>query len=279
MSVTDLMVKLRRFTVPDLPRRRSHENPKLKRERSSSLGPLDEVPAGAMEKHMCAGEMSLKHHLDQQGLYQLDGTRQIDMDCNDIQHSHRLGQGHNFNTPQPVDGRQHHPGSKGSVALTVSSYELVTLLGRKAEGASVESLDSWCRQWRQDNHSLSALSSSRPSDRRRCTIALPLPWEQGGQISSSSSSSSSSPTGSSPSFIKSGFRGNTRWSSFRVRSLFSLTCLRERVREMLEKDAQEGQGKKNKCCQRILRPPTRYCYRRGISGLPIQCAPDSMHLL
>ncbi|KAK3894174.1 hypothetical protein Pcinc_002050 [Petrolisthes cinctipes] len=271
MSVTELIVKLRRFTVPELP------ITKLRRERSSSLGLMAEVP-GAVGKQMCAGNLGRNYQLNQDLCHLERFHQQIDQDYHQIQHDHRLGRGHNFDNTQQVDGRQHHPGNRGSVALTVSPYELVTLLRRKAKDTSVESLDSWCQQWRQDNHSFPSLSS-RPSDQRRCTITLPLPWEQGGQISSSSSSSASSPTDSSVSFFKSGFRGSTRWNSFRAKSLFSLACLKERVRDMLEKDVQVGQGKKNKCCQRILRPPTRYCYRRGISGLPIQCAPDSMHLL
>ncbi|KAK4295444.1 hypothetical protein Pmani_031993 [Petrolisthes manimaculis] len=274
MSVPELIVKLRRFTVPDLPRRRNHENIKLRRERSSSLGLTAEVP-GVVGKQMSAGDLGRNYQLNQDLCHLKRSLQQIDQ----IQHDHRLERGHNFDNTQQVDGRQHHPSNRGSVALTVSPYELVTLLRRKAKDTSVESLDSWCHQWRQDNHSFPTLSS-RPSDQRRCTIALPLPWEQGGHISSSSSSSASSPTDSSVSFFKSGFRGSTRWNSFRAKSLFSLACLRERVREMLEKDVQVGQSKKNnKCCQRILRPPTRYCYRRGISGLPIQCAPDSIHLL
>lgn len=60
-------------------------------------------------------------------------------------------------------------------------------------------------------------------------------------------------------------RGNSdtrsRRSQFRrAISLFSLSCDKETERERREKVS-----------QKILRPPTRHVYRRGMSGLPIEC--------
>ncbi|KAK8388969.1 hypothetical protein O3P69_020733 [Scylla paramamosain] len=53
-----------------------------------------------------------------------------------------------------------------------------------------------------------------------------------------------------------------RRSQFRrAWSLFSLTCDKEVERERREKSQ-----------QKILRPPTRHYYRRGASGLPIECS-------
>ena len=58
----------------------------------------------------------------------------------------------------------------------------------------------------------------------------------------------------------------SRRSQFRrAISLFSLSCDKETERD-----------RRDKTPQRILRPPTRYVYRRGVSGLPIECTQRSM---
>ncbi|KAG7160897.1 uncharacterized protein LOC121875776 [Homarus americanus] len=61
--------------------------------------------------------------------------------------------------------------------------------------------------------------------------------------------------------------GRRRRSQFRrAWSLFSLSC---------DKDVQRREKSPP---QRILRPPTRRTYRRGVSGLPIQCSTNTLGL-
>lgn len=133
-------------------------------------------------------------------------------------------------------------------------------------------------------------SDNTPSRRRRSTahrrytlttLALcQLPSD----ASSPSSTASSSPTDFSESFFRSprgaerrrssGARGSPWYNLRRAWSLISVSCWREtlasheRRKELKEAKMQERKGKGPKG---ILRAPTKYCYHRGVSGLPVTC--------
>lgn len=93
------------------------------------------------------------------------------------------------------------------------------------------------------------------------SVSLPPSAQMPSDTDSTSSSTSTSTQVSS--------EGHRRRSQFRrAWSLFSLACDKEGEREGRAKSPQ----------QRILRPPTRYSYRRGISGLPIECTSTTLGL-
>lgn len=143
---------------------------------------------------------------------------------------------------------------------------------RMGGSSNVERLVDWSRQ-SPEKHSVSPSSSqdlghrhSRSKERRTerdpanerrshysTSISLPPPPKVTEQSSTETTPSTSAVTPEA--------RG--RRSQFRrAWSLFSLACDKEVERERREKSPQ----------QKILRPPTRHFYRRGLSGLPIECS-------
>lgn len=137
--------------------------------------------------------------------------------------------------------------------------------------SNVERLVDWQRKSPDrhsvsPNHSLDAShrhsrSKERRSDRdasnseRRShfstSVSLPPTSKQGSEDTSTATTPTTPPV------------TRSRRSQFRrAWSLFSLTCDKEVERDRREKSPQ----------QRILRPPTRHFYRRGLSGLPIECS-------
>ncbi|CAL4111709.1 unnamed protein product [Meganyctiphanes norvegica] len=157
---------------------------------------------------------------------------------------------------------------------------------RHAGNTSTERLMDWNRR-SNDRMNLSPsddnLERRSRSIERRCdrldhrrnhhcaSVSLPPP----NQLPSISVSDPSSPitglpsasaaiTGSSPPMSS---EGRSRKSQFRrAWSLFTVSCDKEA--EKREKSSQ----------QRILRLPTRHVYRRGMSGLPIDCTPNYLGL-
>ncbi|KAK8747132.1 hypothetical protein OTU49_016637 [Cherax quadricarinatus] len=139
--------------------------------------------------------------------------------------------------------------------------------------SSVERLVDWQRQ-SPEKHTISSSNSqdhcqrhSRSKERRTdrdslsserrshyCTsVSLPPPAKSAEQTTTVNTPTTPTVTSES--------RG--RRSQFRrAWSLFSLTCDKEVDRDRREKSPQ----------QKILRPPTRHFYRRGLSGLPIECS-------
>lgn len=140
--------------------------------------------------------------------------------------------------------------------------------------SNVERLVDWQRKSPDrhsvsPNHSLDAnhrhsRSKERRSDRdasnseRRShfstSVSLPPTSKQGSEETSTATTPTTPPVTSETRSRRSQFR--------RAWSLFSLTCDKEVERDRREKSPQ----------QRILRPPTRHFYRRGLSGLPIECS-------
>ncbi|XP_050700741.1 putative protein TPRXL [Eriocheir sinensis] len=119
---------------------------------------------------------------------------------------------------------------------------------------------------RKSSISQSPSPRHKPSNTRRSGRSLSLAERR--QLCSSSSLPTSADTESTTSrpsnaSTNASSEGRRRRSQFRrAWSLFSLTCDKEVERERREKSPQ----------QKILRPPTRYYYRRGVSGLPIECS-------
>ena len=144
-------------------------------------------------------------------------------------------------------------------------------LGSSSSG-NVERLVDWQRKSPDHPHH-SVSPSHRSADRRshsrerRCencernyqfSTGLSLPPAAS---SKQSSEESSATTPTSPPATS---ETRSRRSQFRrAWSLFSLTCDKEVEKERREKSPQQ---------QSILRPPTRHTYRRGLSGLPIECS-------
>ncbi|XP_045609571.1 uncharacterized protein [Procambarus clarkii] len=156
------------------------------------------------------------------------------------------------------------------------------ILSRTNASGNAEKLVDWQRHF-PERRSLSPSSSqeschrhSRASEKSCCrnasimerrrqfcsSVSLPpstkLPSEPGSSTTSVNSTTAHAPVST---------EGRRRRSQFRKAwSLFSLTCGKETPRR--EKSPQ----------QRILRPPTRHEYRRGLSGLPIQCSTNKLGL-
>ncbi|KAG7160898.1 uncharacterized protein LOC121875725 [Homarus americanus] len=139
---------------------------------------------------------------------------------------------------------------------------------------SVERLVDWQRQ-SSDKHTISSSNSqehshrhSRSKERRSdrdstssekrghycASVSLPPPSKSSEQNPTANTTTTTPPVTSETRGRRSQFR--------RAWSLFSLTCDKEVERDRREKSPQ----------QRILRPPTRHFYRRGLSGLPIECS-------
>ncbi|XP_066966967.1 uncharacterized protein [Macrobrachium rosenbergii] len=125
------------------------------------------------------------------------------------------------------------------------------------------------RQSRSRERRLEKESSSSSSSERRSHLS-----SSGSLLQSSKSSSvdvvTTSPTATAittPTTPPVSAEGRNRRSQFRrAWSLFSLAC---------DKEVERGGGEQRReksPQQRILRPPTRHVYRRGLSGLPIECS-------
>ncbi|KAK4303400.1 hypothetical protein Pmani_024575 [Petrolisthes manimaculis] len=173
------------------------------------------------------------------------------------------------------DRDQHHSPSPHHTSATclASPKSKPGSAHRVGSGSSVERLVDWSRQ-SPERHPLTHSSSqdlgqrhSRSKERRTdrdvtnerrshycASVSLPPPTK----------STEQSPGGSTPTSTQVAAPENRqRRSQFRrAWSLFSLACDKEVERERREKSPQ----------QRILRPPTRHFYRRGLSGLPIECS-------
>ncbi|XP_045609146.1 uncharacterized protein [Procambarus clarkii] len=159
-----------------------------------------------------------------------------------------------------------HPATAGCLTSPKSKPGAAVRLGV----TNVERLVDWQRQSpekhivssnSQDHSQRHSRSKERRSDRdstsseRRshycASVSLPPPTKSPEQNTAANATTTTTATSES--------RG--RRSQFRrAWSLFSLTCDKEVERR--EKSPQ----------QRILRPPTRHFYRRGLSGLPIECS-------
>ena len=116
------------------------------------------------------------------------------------------------------------------------------------------------RSQEKSDHSLCSCESLNKSSERRSHC------ERCSSQCSTEDSRDHSPVDPSLSNRSSGNDARSRRSQFRrAISLFSLSCDKETDRE-----------RRDKTPQRILRPPTRYVYRKGVSGLPIECTQRSM---
>ncbi|XP_050725611.1 uncharacterized protein LOC127003248 [Eriocheir sinensis] len=123
----------------------------------------------------------------------------------------------------------------------------------------------------------------RSATHRRCTLAT-LAFCQ---LPSDASSPASSPTSPSTpsdfptSFLRpssngegrrsNGSRGSPWHNLRRAWSLISVSCWRETLAQEERKKEAKMRERKRKVPKGILRPPTRYCYHRGVSGLPVSC--------
>ena len=109
----------------------------------------------------------------------------------------------------------------------------------------------------------SALRSAGSSESKD----VPAPNSPTGEAASAASGQQSTTTGL-PSGTKpnpSSTESRSRRSQFRrAISLFSLSCDKE-----TERSSSKDKGSSSQ--QKILRPPTRHFYRKGLSGLPIEC--------
>lgn len=147
---------------------------------------------------------------------------------------------------------------------------------RLTTGNTVERLVDWQRASPErlsvspSHESQARLSRSRErrSDKDSCiserrshfstSVSLPQP------SSKSAGAEPTVPTITTPTTPPVSSESRSRRSQFRrAWSLFSLTCDKE-----VERDSRREKSPQ----QRILRPPTRHFYRRGLSGLPIECS-------
>ena len=173
-----------------------------------------------------------------------------------------------YSSPGEQSGRPH----ASSVSCLTSPKSKPGSAVRLSTNSNVERLVDWSRQ-SPEKHSVSSNSSqdlghrhSRSKERRtdrdstnerrshyNTSISLPPPPKCTEQTSTETPPTTPAVTPEA--------RG--RRSQFRrAWSLFSLACDKEVERERREKSPQ----------QKILRPPTRHFYRRGLSGLPIECS-------
>lgn len=145
---------------------------------------------------------------------------------------------------------------------------------RLSVNSNVERLVDWQRQ-SPERHSISpsnsqdhshrhSRSKERRSERESTSNERRSHYSTSVSLPPSSKSSEQTPTVNTPTSPPTATpEARSRRSQFRrAWSLFSLTCDKEVERERREKSPQ----------QRILRPPTRHFYRRGLSGLPIECS-------
>lgn len=173
-----------------------------------------------------------------------------------------------YSSPGEHSGRPH----ASSVSCLTSPKSKPGSAIRLSVNSNVERLVDWSRQ-SPEKHSVSPNSSqdlghrhSRSKERRidrdstnerrshyGTSVSLPPPPKCTEQASTETPPTTPAVTPEA--------RG--RRSQFRrAWSLFSLACDKEVERERREKSPQ----------QKILRPPTRHFYRRGLSGLPIECS-------
>ncbi|XP_045136415.1 uncharacterized protein LOC123519307 [Portunus trituberculatus] len=127
----------------------------------------------------------------------------------------------------------------------------------------------------------------RSTAHRRYTLTTLALCQLPSDASSPSSTASSSPTDFSESFFRStrgaerrssGARGSPWYNLRRAWSLISVSCWRETLaREERRKELKEAKmlERKGKGPKGILRAPTKYCYHRGVSGLPVTCRAPS----
>ncbi|MPC70190.1 uncharacterized protein LOC123518611 [Portunus trituberculatus] len=174
-----------------------------------------------------------------------------------------------YSPPGEHSGRPH----ASSVSCLTSPKSKPGSAIRLNVNSNVERLVDWSRQ-SPEKHSVSPNSSqdlghrhSRSKERRTdrdstnerrshygTSISLPPPAKC--SVQSSTETPPTTPAVTTP-------EARGRRSQFRrAWSLFSLACDKEVERERREKSPQ----------QKILRPPTRHFYRRGLSGLPIECS-------
>ncbi|XP_068248112.1 uncharacterized protein [Palaemon carinicauda] len=181
-------------------------------------------------------------------------------------------------TPPPIEHGGRQARSVGCLTSPKSRPGSAIRLGATGSSSSsspVERLVDWQRESGIERHSLSPSHSyerfsrqSRSRERRlEKDSSSSSSCERRSHLSSSASllqsSKSSSVDVTTPTNAPVSSEGRSRRSQFRrAWSLFSLTCDKEVERERREKSPQ----------QRILRPPTRHVYRRGLSGLPIECS-------
>ncbi|KAK7079793.1 hypothetical protein SK128_010735 [Halocaridina rubra] len=176
----------------------------------------------------------------------------------------------------PSPDHEGRPQAK-SVGCLVSPKSKPGTVVRLSAGGTVERLVDWQREspdrlsvspsHRYESYSRYSGSKERRSEReasageRRSHFSASASLPQ--HSKSSSSTDSATPTATTPTTPPVSSEGRSRRSQFRrAWSLFSLTCDKEIERDRREKSPQ----------QRILRPPTRHIYRRGLSGLPIECS-------
>lgn len=123
----------------------------------------------------------------------------------------------------------------------------------------------------------------RSATHRRCTLATLALCQLPSDVSSPASSptSSSAPSDFPASFLRpssnaegrknSGSRGSPWYNLRRAWSLISVSCWRETLAQEERKKEAKMRERKGKVPKGILRAPTRYCYHRGVSGLPVSC--------
>lgn len=123
----------------------------------------------------------------------------------------------------------------------------------------------------------------RSATHRRCTLATlalcQLPSDASSSPSSPTSSATPSdfpasffrPSGSGEGRRDSGNRGSPWHNLRRAWSLISVSCWRETLAQEERKKEAKMRERKGKVPKGILRAPTRYCYHRGVSGLPVSC--------
>lgn len=123
----------------------------------------------------------------------------------------------------------------------------------------------------------------RSATHRRCTLATlafcQLPSDASSPASSPTSSSTPSdfpasflrPSSNGEGRQRSGSRGSPWHNLRRAWSLISVSCWRETLAQEERKKEAKMRERQGKVPKGILRAPTRYCYHRGVSGLPVSC--------
>lgn len=123
----------------------------------------------------------------------------------------------------------------------------------------------------------------RSATHRRCTLATLALCQLPSDASSPATtpSSSSTPTNFPEPFFRpsssgegrqsSGSRGSPWYNLRRAWSLISVSCWRETLAHEERRKETKMRERKGKVSKGILRAPTRYCYHRGVSGLPVSC--------
>lgn len=245
IAASKITLKLRRLTHPAPERRKSKKQISSEKRKSfdnSELEAENSVCSNRSEESM--GEEEQDHSPRRHSCWATDATH-----------------------------HEYFPPAAAAAAAITSSINNLNANVEQDNFGTIERLLDFGQQWRRNSVLPPCVQDlfqphSHPAGHRRITLAsLPLmktPTKQ--------ATVTTTPT-ESRTFLESVTGRRTQFR--RAWSLFSLTSEREAAREKVEK---EPRGKKEKSHQRILRPPTRHYYRRGISGLPIQCSPDSLRL-